>query len=126
MLRPLPAEVLLFARALAAVPSSERPALALKVLQEASHADAFRRAQGLAHPAFGDGSLCARLMRLPFPPSLYADDPEFLHALRIVARAVLKHTAAQPNYDAAVGRLATVCVKKDAAHGGPQTQSSIS
>jgi hypothetical protein len=94
-------------------------------LLEASHADAFRLAQGQPHPAFGDGSLAARLMRIYLPPLGYADDPEFLHALRIVARAVLKHTASRSNSDAAVSRAATVCKIQDAAHGGPQTQGSI-
>lgn len=125
MLRPLPAEILLFARALTAAPFRERPALAMKVLREASLADAFRSAQGLPHPAFGDGSLSARLMRLPISPLHYADDMEFLHALRIVARAVLKHNDALTNYDTEAGRPAIPRALQDATHGRPQTQGSI-
>ncbi|MGB4829582.1 MAG: hypothetical protein WBP18_20310 [Paracoccaceae bacterium] len=93
MVRPLPGDVILFARVLSALPKADRAQAARGILAETAAADRHCRALGRSHPQFGDGSLAARLMRAEIPPLTHADDPEFLHALRIVARAVLKHTA---------------------------------
>ncbi len=93
MLRPLPAELLLLARALTAVPAPARAGAARRWLAEAAEADKFRHTANSAHPDYGDGSLAARLGKLALPPLCHGDDPEFLSSLRIAADAVLTHTA---------------------------------
>lgn len=91
MQRPLPSELILFARTLIGVSPQDRADRARQLLAETSWADAFRLSRQSSHPEFGDGSLIARLSRLALPPLTYADDPDFLSSLRIVAEAVLTH-----------------------------------
>lgn len=92
MRRPLPGDVVLFARVLSALPRVGRAQVARGLLAQAETADDYRLNHGRCHPTYGDGSLVARLMRVGMPPLTHADDAEFLHALRIVADALLKHT----------------------------------
>jgi hypothetical protein len=89
----MPTELVFFARVLAAVPSAQRVALSQSLLCEVAIADACRQSSGQAHPAYGDGTLTARLMKRKIAPLQFADDPEFLASLKIAADAVLNHTA---------------------------------
>jgi hypothetical protein len=92
MLRPMPGDLILFARALSVCPTEQMPDTARQLLAEATMADRYRRAVGKAHPTLGDGSLVGRIMREDLPVLTRADTPEFLIALRIVAETVLNHT----------------------------------
>jgi hypothetical protein len=93
MLRPLQGEIILFARVLSALPETDRAQAAIRILAEIEFARSHLNESGRSHPDLGDGSLFSRLLRADIPPSTAADTPEFLHALRIVADALLKHTA---------------------------------
>jgi hypothetical protein len=88
----MPSEVILLARAILAVPVEDRFLLSKAWIDEADLADMHRQKASAAHPVFGDGSLTSRLMRSKIPPITFADDPEFLTALKIAADAVLNHT----------------------------------
>jgi hypothetical protein len=85
----------LFARVLKCTARDDQARLARRVLIETDEANGYRLAHGRSHPAYGDGSLIARLMKMPVHPLDYGDEPAFLTALCIVADAVLTHNAAQ-------------------------------
>ena len=89
--RPVPAELVLFARVLANRPRRDRRSDAQRLLQEVSEANAFRLSTGRSHPEYGDGSLISRLMKQPIPALGYADDRDFLLSMLIVVVAVLNH-----------------------------------
>jgi hypothetical protein len=93
MLRILPSELILFARALSDQPRDARPSVAQLWLKQARQAHEGRDRQRICHIHDGDGSLASLLLKRPIPPLTYGDDPEFLSSLRIVADAVLTHTA---------------------------------
>jgi hypothetical protein len=93
MPRPLPGDLVLFARVLAARSRDERARAADLLLRDSEVAERHRLTFNTCHPKFGDGSLVSRLMREPLPALTFGDDPDLLHALQVVARSVLKHTA---------------------------------
>ena len=95
-LRPLPSEIVLFARVLVCEGKSEIGALATCLLEQAEEARIYRLRWGRPHPHYGDGTLVARLMKLPVASMGYGDEPGFLNALIIVADAILTHNAAKP------------------------------
>jgi hypothetical protein len=96
-IRPLPHELTALARHVMALPGPLQRRAALRLVVEAERAGRHLQVFGRAHPRLGDGSLIARLMAGPLPPEPYADCPDFLHALRIAAEALLKHTAREKN-----------------------------
>jgi hypothetical protein len=82
----------MFARVLAARSQGERARAADLLLQASEVAERHRLAFHTCHPKFGDGSFVARLMRESFSALTLGDDPDLLHAMQVVARAILKHT----------------------------------
>ena len=91
MPRPLPAELILFARVLKGMPRDDQENRARRLLIETDEANGYRLKHGRSHPTYGDGSLIARLLKISVPHLDYGDEPEFLTALCIVADAILTH-----------------------------------
>jgi hypothetical protein len=94
----MPSEIVLFARALVMLPPEERVTISRSLINEAALAEEYRQKHGQVHPAYGDGSLVARLMKGKLPPLRFADDPEFLTSLKIAADAILDHTAQRSTF----------------------------
>jgi hypothetical protein len=88
---PSGSELLIFARALLAVPSEARVPTASRILEEIEAADQHLRAQSGCHPDFGDGSLMSRCLMLSPPAEPLARDPDFLSATIIACQALLQH-----------------------------------
>jgi hypothetical protein len=119
-IRPLPHEILVFARCLTRLPPAARPAAAHRIMAETDLA-ARRFAQtGRPHPRHGDGSLIARLMAGPIPPESYGDAPDYLAALLIAVSALLQHTAASQISDREGGSAARVA-DAGVGHGRDKT-----
>lgn len=83
------------ARALAAVPPAERPALIAALLTAAHCADKWRKRTGRAHPRWGDGTLAAAAARAPLAPPPRRYDAAATAALAAVL-AGLAHWRADP------------------------------
>ena len=92
MVPPLAADVLLLARVLMPWSAPLRSSVARRLIQETEAAHAHWHRHGTAHPAFGDGSLGARVMALSPRPEPFANDGDFLRALRTAAGALLNHS----------------------------------
>lgn len=84
MRRVLIGDVVAAARALLAVPRSQRPLLMRRILRAADLADRHRRERGRPHSRFGGGSLMAASAAWSQRPEPFADDPDYLHALACV------------------------------------------
>jgi hypothetical protein len=120
MLRILPSEIILFARALRGQPCDARQALARQWLRTADLGPPSRAHQVWCDTAHWSGSLASVLMQSPIPPLIYGDDPEFLSSLRIVADAVLTHTAQKGS-----GRVDSVALgrRDGVSHGRSKAQA---
>ena len=89
MLRPvLPQDVSTLARALLAVPQSERARLCRRILKMAALARDHMHQTGRLHPVWGDGSLDAAARRHDLQPEPFWDDPDYLSCLILALRAL--------------------------------------
>lgn len=86
-------DIVALARALLAVPAGERPALARRTIAEAHMAHHVFKRFGRPHATWGNGSLMARANGLPQRREPFADDPDYLAALREVIEALLANRA---------------------------------
>lgn len=81
-------DLVLAARVAACLPDDMRQAHLLMFLEQAHAADKYRKATGSAHPRWGDGTLSARLARLPRVPQPPRCDPGHAAALTAVLQAL--------------------------------------
>ncbi len=89
-MRPiLHSDVTAAARALMAVPASERKGLCLRLLKEADWADRFTRRLGKPHPFWGNGTLLAAARQHPLKPELTFDDRDYCSAFEMVLAQLL-------------------------------------
>lgn len=90
MMRPvLHGDVVAVARVLRRVPPDRRAATCRELIAQAGWADAYRRALGRPHPAWGDGSLMAAAARFDQAREPFLSDPDYLHCLWVVTRTLL-------------------------------------
>ncbi|UWQ34523.1 hypothetical protein K3555_08595 [Leisingera sp. M527] len=82
----LPGDVSAVARALLAVPESDRLHLCRRILSGAAEAAAHCRRMGRLHPRWGDGSLSAAARRFALAGEPFLDDPDYLSCTRLVLR----------------------------------------
>lgn len=83
------------ARALLAVPQSQRNSLCLKMIAEAEVADAHVRSSGRLHPLYGNGSLmaAARNRKLVDEPGF--DDVSYCQWFELVLRQLVRFHLSQ-------------------------------
>ncbi|OBY25269.1 DUF7742 family protein [Leisingera sp. JC1] len=87
MIRPvLPGDVTAVARALLAVPESERLALCRRIFGGAAEAAVHCCLLRRLHPRWGDGSLSAAARRFTLAEEPFLDDLEYLGCTRLVLR----------------------------------------
>jgi hypothetical protein len=91
----LAADYLLLARALMAHPAGRRRRVAERLIHEAEEADDYFRHTRRCHPAFGDGSLTARILALEPSREPLASDLDFLDSARTAALALAMHYRAR-------------------------------
>ncbi|WP_071797115.1 hypothetical protein [Natronohydrobacter thiooxidans] len=77
------------ARVLIARPEPEWPALMARLLEDAHHADRYRKAQGRHHPRLGNGTLMSAAFGIGVAPEPLPSDSRYLAAIRAVIEAVL-------------------------------------
>ncbi|TVS01352.1 MAG: hypothetical protein EA407_11885 [Rhodobacteraceae bacterium] len=77
------------ARVLISRPEEDWPLLMARMLEDAHHADCYRKAQVHLHPRLGNGTLMSAAFALGVPPEPPASDLRYLHALGHVIAAVL-------------------------------------
>lgn len=88
-MRPvLPGDISAASRALLAVPTRARRALAARLLQEASAADCYRKRYCKAHAQWGNGTLMAAAMKRPLGREPRLDDYEYLECQCLVFEAL--------------------------------------
>lgn len=85
----LPGDVSAAARALLPVPPDARPALARRLIEAASAADAHCRQTGRAHARWGNGTLMAAAFGWPQGREVCFEDSDFLHC-QITVMAALR------------------------------------
>lgn len=73
------------------MPRHRRGIVARQTLAEVALAARHLQETGHAHPHFGDGSLMARCHQMHAGLEAFADDPDFLHALGTVTKALLQN-----------------------------------
>ncbi|WP_444455639.1 DUF7742 family protein [Rhodobacter capsulatus] len=78
-------DLLIAARAVAAVAASERPARLAQWLREAHWADLYRKRLARSHPRWGNGSLMARALREPALRGQRPDRAEIDHLAEVIA-----------------------------------------
>lgn len=76
------------ARALLAVPPTERCEVLHRMFAEADRAEAFRSRTGRAHPTLGAGSLMAVAMTRPRAPEPVLNDPDYAACLALLFTAL--------------------------------------
>ncbi len=77
------------ARVLLSCPEKDWPLLMARMLEEAHHADCYRKAQGRIHPRLGNGTLMSAAFAMGAAPEPPASDLRYLRALGHVIAAVL-------------------------------------
>jgi hypothetical protein len=87
-MRPiLPSDLDQAARALLTVPQAARPAAMGAMLAAADLADRHRKRTGRMHPAYGDGSLIAVILKQPRLPARFCD-PAYCAAMQVVLSGI--------------------------------------
>lgn len=75
-------------------PQADWQGLAGRLICDAHAADLYRQETGRAHPYWGDGSVLARVLKVPTVPVVRPNDPDYLSAICMSAselrRAILE------------------------------------
>lgn len=91
-MRPLlHGDVAMAARVLLALPERMRPPRIRRLLRRADAADRYRQRTGLAHPAWGSGSLMAAAERMPRAPEPDFDDVDYCRCWILVLSEAMAH-----------------------------------
>lgn len=72
-------------------PAGRRRRIAERLIHEAEEADVYFRRMRRSHPAFGDGSLMARILAIEPGREPLASDIDFLDSARTAALALSTH-----------------------------------
>lgn len=84
------------ARVLFARSESDWPAVCARLLEDAHHADRYRKALGRHHPRLGNGTLMSAAFGMGAAPEPLPSDSRYLAAIRAVIEAVLDWRLRQP------------------------------